>query len=248
MKNLIKGIIFTISLIFITADASAREYPKYRVVSVDASNYKDQYSQALNQDPYESINRKVFAFNNTLDDFFVEPVARGYRYIMPEWGRDRVSSFFNNLGEIPNFINSILQGDIESTFRSFTRFGINSTLGIGGLHDLAAGFGLHEKDKTFSQTLALYGLNSGNYIVLPILGPSTSRDFFSNIAQRATEPQSYLDSGYLATSFGLVELVSTREGLLDLTDEIEITSFDPYSAFKSAYLQNRRGNLLKTIE
>jgi len=215
---------------------------------VDASNYRDQYSQALNNDPYESVNRAIFGFNETVDDYFLDPLARGYRAALPRWGRNRVSSFFSNLGEIPNFVNSIFQGDIESTFRSFTRFGVNSTIGIGGLHDVAGGFGLREKEKSFSQTLALYGFDAGNYLMLPFFGPSTSRDFAGSMVQRASEPQTYLSSGYLATAFGLVELVDTRSGLLDLTDEIDLTSFDPYSAYKSSYLQYSRKQLLKTIE
>lgn len=240
--------IFAFTVIVFAFSAHAEDYPKLRVAAIDASNYKDQYSSALKSDPYEGFNRAMFSFNDTLDSSFLEPVSRFYKSNLPRWGRNRVSSFFNNLGEINNFLNSIFQGDIESVFRSFTRFGINSTFGIAGLHDVAGGFGLKEKEKTFSQTLALYGVGSGNYLVLPFLGPSTSRDFASNVFSKASDPTSYISNGYVSAAFGLVDLVDVRSDLLDLTDEIKLTSFDPYSTYKSSYLQHQRNNFLKTIE
>lgn len=249
MKNLINRLfIFTICMVAFSQSSIAYEYPELRVTSIDVSDYKNQYSKALNNDPYEKFNRSMYAFNETVDNMFLEPVSRFYRDSLPLWGRERVSDFFTNLGEIGNFVNGIFQGDVEATFRAFTRFGINSTWGIGGLHDVAGGFGLREKEKTFSQTLAVYGFKSGSYLVVPFVGPSTGRDFAGDIFNRASDPATYLSSSYLAVAFGLVELVDIRADLLDLTDEIEMTSFDPYSAYKSSYLQHQRKRLLKTLK
>ncbi len=250
MKFLINGLfVITAAVIFSsTPSYSSDEFPTLRVKAVDASNYRDEYSVALQSDPYEGFNRSIFSFNKTIDDYFLEPVARFYKSNLPEWGRDRVSDFFNNISEINNFANSILQGDVESSFRSFFRFMVNSTFGIGGFHDVAGGFGLKEKDKSFSQTLSYYGVGAGNYIVLPLFGPSTSRDFAGTVFSRAADPATYVSSGYLGGGLGFVELVNDRSNILNLTDEIEFTSFDPYSSYKSSYLQFRRKSLIKTIE
>ena len=225
-----------------------KSFPKLRVINIDVSDYSDEYSDALSNDPVENVNRAIFGFNKTVDDYFLAPVARGYRYSVPQWGRDRVSDFFNNLGEPANFVNSILQGDVESTFRSFWRFAINSTFGIVGIHDVAAGFGLQEKEKGFSQTLALYGVGSGPYVVFPFLGPSTLRDLFSNGADGAADPSNYISNGWVSFAANASEIVSVRERLLDITDEVELSSFDLYSTYKSLYLQRRKSEVLSTLE
>jgi phospholipid-binding lipoprotein MlaA len=226
-----------------------REYPKLRVVEVNPEDYRDEYKEALNSDSFETYNRAMFDFNMTVDDYFLEPIARGYRNIMPNWGKFRVRDFFNNLEEPANLVNSVLQGDVESIFRSFWRFTINTTFGIGGIYDVADGFGLKEKDKDFSQTLALYGFSSGEYVVLPLLGPSTVRDISNPIFNALTDPGNYIDSSTESvTILNLANVIQMRERLLDIFEDIEDNSFDPYSAFKSTYLQLRRKEVLQTIE
>lgn len=249
MKIFINRLFVATAILFsFTTISEAKDYPVYRVVAIDSSDYKNQYSEALNSDPYEDWNRSIFSFNETVDDYFLEPVARFYEASLPAWGRDRVSSFFNNLGEISNFFNSILQGDVESIFRSFTRFSINTTMGIGGLHDVAGGFGLKEKDKSFSQTLAVYGVGTGNFIMVPFIGPSTGRDFTGFMVDKAVNPSSYISDGYASSGVSLTGIINQRANLLDLTDEIEFTSFDPYSTYKSSYLQNKRKSFFETLE
>jgi phospholipid-binding lipoprotein MlaA len=196
-------------------------------------------SSVSENDPLESTNRSIYKFNDTIDNYLLEPVARGYRFTVPAWGRDRVSSFFNNVNEPGNFINSILQGDMNATFVSFWRFTINSTIGIGGLHDVAGGFGLREKEKDFGQTLAVYGVGSGPYLMLPFFGPSNPRDTIGLVADKLSDPTTYLD-GTGSIGLSASGIVDKREGLLDITDQIESDSLDPYSTIRSGWVQKRR--------
>jgi phospholipid-binding lipoprotein MlaA len=221
---------------------------KIRLINIDSSKLEGDYDKALETDPWKGFNLAMFKFNNGVDQYFLEPIARSYRAVTPQWGRNRISDFFNNLGETTNFANSILQGDVEGAFRSFWRVIINTGFGIGGLHDVASGFGLKEKEKDFSQTLAIYGLNTGPYLVVPFMGPSTARDFFGDLADKASEPSTYIDStgGSIAVSSG--DIIQTREGLIDVIDDAKKNSFDLYSTYKSGYLQRRQKQLVDTAE
>jgi phospholipid-binding lipoprotein MlaA len=221
--------------------------PSIRITEVRTSNFQNDYEDAISNDPWKSFNKSIFAFNNTLDDYFLEPLARGYRAITPKWGRERVSNAFSNIKEPSNFVNSILQGDIESAFRSFWRFTINSTFGVGGINDVASGFGLQQKEKYFSQTMALYGVSSGPYLVVPFMGPSTARDFFGNLVDNSTVPSTYFEEPAVYIASGS-DLIQTRESILDVTDDMKKNSFDLYSSQKSGYLQYRKKKVLDTIE
>ena len=252
MKILINSFILLSLTILITsfssvANASGNNINKIRVVNVDSGNYQNEYESAQAGDPLHGFNYAMFKFNNALDQYFLEPVARGYRFAVPQWGRDRVTGVFNNLEEPVNIVNSLLQGDVEGIFRSFWRFVINSTFGVAGIYDVAADFGLPEKDKGFSQTLALYGVGSGPYLVVPFMGPSTPRDFLGTAADMAANPKTYFEepSTYIATG---VDVVQTREGLLNITDDLKKNSFDLYSSYKSSYLQHRKKKVLETLE
>jgi phospholipid-binding lipoprotein MlaA len=245
MKIIINLIIaVTISTAFSQASNAANPI---RVVNIDASKLEGNYDKALESDPWKGFNLAMFKFNNALDQYFVAPVARGYRAVTPQWGRDRVKDFFNNLGETKNFANSLLQGDVEGAFRSFWRVIINTGFGIGGFHDVAKGFGLKEKEKDFSQTLAIYGLNTGPYLVVPLMGPSTARDFFGNLSDRAVEPTTYMETA-ADISLSAGNIIHIRENILDFTDDAERNSFDLYSTYKSGYLQRRQKQILKTAE
>ena len=223
------------------------KHNKIRLVEVDASAHQTEYDSAMANDPWHGFNYAMFKFNDALDQFLVTPLARAYRFVMPEWGRDRVTNFFNNLEEPVNFVNSILQGDVEGMFRAFWRFVINTGFGIGGIGDVASGFGLDEKEKGFSQTLAVYGIGSGPYLVVPILGPSTPRDLVGSGGDLAATPTTYMDSPE-SLIFAGVDKLQQREGLLDLTDDMRKNSFDLYSSYKSSYLQHRKKKVIDTME
>ncbi len=240
--------LFTASLLlYFVCVNSALSEDNIRVIKIDKSQLEDDYINAINEDRLEGYNRVVFSFNKSVDDYFLAPVAKGYRHAFPEWGRDRVKDFYNNLQEPRNFVNALFQGDIEGSFRAFWRAIINSTFGIAGIHDVAGGFGLHEKDKYFSQTLAVYGLNAGQYVVLPLLGPSTYRDFTGYVVDNFMKPDNYLNGG-ATTASTAVDTIATRESLLDYTDDLEENSFDLYSTYKSSYLQNRKKKIEDTAE
>ena len=127
-------------------------------------------------DPYEDFNRSMLGFNLAVDEAILEPVSKGYTAVTPRWGRDRVSDFFVNLGEPVTFVNNILQGEGERALQSGFRFTVNSTLGLAGLFDIARMRGLEQSQEDFGQTLAVWGVDSGPYIVMPLLGSTNPRD------------------------------------------------------------------------
>lgn len=191
------------------------------------------------EDPLEDMNRAVHSFNTFVDKGLIRPVAKGYRYITPDGIRERIGNFSDNLREPLNMINAFLQGDFEQGMVSFWRFTLNSTIGIFGIHDVAATAGLKERREDFGQTLGYWGSGNGPYIVLPILGPSNGRDVVGRVADWFLDPFTYyLDTNdriWLAVGQGLVE----RERLLDPIDDIYDTSLDPYVTFRSVYEQHR---------
>lgn len=187
----------------------------------------------------EAYNRGMFAFNEQVDTFVIKPVAQGYRYVTPDPLRERIGNAFDNLSEPVTFANALLQGDVDHAVTSFWRFVINTTIGLGGLHDVASTAGLETRNEDFGQTLAIWGAGQGDYIVLPILGPSTTRDVFGKVADIFFDPFTY----YLETDDAIIKAsangIVTRERLIDPIDDIYATSLDPYTSFKSIYLQRR---------
>lgn len=192
------------------------------------------------EDPLEGFNRGVYQFNTVLDKGVFRPIAKGYRYITPPGIRSRIGNISDNLREPINMLNAFLQGDFNQGMTSFWRFVINTTIGIGGMNDVAATAGLKERREDFGQTLGVWGAGSGPYIVLPILGPSNGRDVIGTVVDWVTNPWIYaLDDDreiiWLTLGQGLVE----RERLIDPMDDIYETSLDPYATFRSAYGQYR---------
>lgn len=127
-------------------------------------------------DPLSRMNRKVYRFNYYFDRYLFLPVVSGYEFITPVYGQERVSNFFDNLGEFGNFTNGVFQLKMKSAGITLSRFAINTTVGIAGLWDPATGWNLERQDEDFGQTLGWYGVGNGAYLVLPVLGPSNARD------------------------------------------------------------------------
>lgn len=127
-------------------------------------------------DPWEGFNRSMYRFNFYLDQYLFLPVVYGYEFITPTFLQDRISSFYNNLGELTNFSNSLFQLKGMETLTTFGRFVTNSTIGLGGLFDPATSFGLDRHNQDFGKTLGYWGVDSGPYLVLPVFGPSSVRD------------------------------------------------------------------------
>jgi phospholipid-binding lipoprotein MlaA len=188
-------------------------------------------------DPFESINRTIFNFNTTLDKHIFEPVAREYKEHTPDIAQTGVSNFFSNLKEVSTFTNQILQLKLTDAMDTTMRFIFNSTLGLGGLIDVASEMGWKKRNEDFGQTLGFYGFGSGPYLVLPIFGPSNLRDI-SMIPVDALVgiDLSLTDKQTIAKHimFG----VNARTNALPQTD-IVYSANDPYTTMRSSYLQNR---------
>lgn len=189
-------------------------------------------------DPYEDLNRDFYAFNMTLDRYILRPTARTYVRYTPELVRQGVDNFLTNLFYPRTMINSFLQGKIMHGGQDFARFVVNTTVGLLGLFDVATPLGIPEHNEDFGQTLGHWGLGNGAYLMLPILGPSTARDFSGRVVDVAFTPTSYMDDGpaFLITA---MDVVNIRAKLLKLDRTLE-ESFDPYAFLRSGYLQNRR--------
>lgn len=188
-------------------------------------------------DPYENWNRKVYGFNEFLDEWFLRPVAQGYRAVMPNFADQAVTNFFNNLSEVRNLLNSILQLKGESAVVAAGRFTYNTTFGLGGLIDVATAFELPERPEDFGQTLGYWGLGSGPYLMLPLLGPSNPRDFAGLGTDLAVLPSlwDHVDRPYNYYARG-VQLIDIRADLIPAESFI---SGDKYSFVRNAYLQRR---------
>jgi phospholipid-binding lipoprotein MlaA len=201
-------------------------------------------SAADQNDPMESINRGIFNFNQVVDKYAIGPVAKGYRYITPDPLRSRIGNASDNLLEPLNMINAFLQGDFQGGMTSFWRFVLNSTIGIAGLNDVAGSAGLPYKHEDFGQTLAVWGVGDGPYVVLPLLGPSSLRDTGGRVTDWLIDPVNWAvdDTSteiWIAVAQGLVE----RERLIDVIDDVNETSLDPYVTMRSMYRQHRKAQI-----
>ena len=186
-------------------------------------------------DPFEAWNRAVFEFNDRADHYVLKPVATGYDAITPEPLQQGVRNFFHNLGEPVTLVNALLQGKPDVAARSLTRFVFNSTIGLYGLFDVAGGMGIEREDEDFSQTLAIWGVGSGPYLVLPILGPSDVRGLSGRIIDRPLNPTDWQDE-VGATELFVLNGVDRRASFLGLEPS---TAGDPYILMRSAYQQRR---------
>lgn len=136
-------------------------------------------------DPWEGFNRRMYYFNAKADEYVLLPVATGYKAITPDFVESGISNFFSNLGEIPTFINSVLQFKGKVALETLGRFAVNSTIGLAGLIDVATPIGLEEQNEDFGQTLGYWGMGPGPYVVLPFLGPSSLRDTVGSVVDMA---------------------------------------------------------------
>ncbi len=211
-----------------------------------ASNVDDSnpYQDVAIQDPLEPLNRVFYKFNSTVDHILLRPAAVVYHGVVPEFGRKRVHHFLDNMAAPVVMANSLLQGDVENAFVTMWRFILNTTLGVGGLFDFAAEAGLPKKhDEDFGQTLGVWGVESGPYLVLPFIGPSSLRDGPARAADWFMDPFNYaLHNGEIAARTA-GDIVDFRSENLDIIDNIYETSLDPYASFRSLYLQRRKAEI-----
>lgn len=199
---------------------------------------KPAVAQANPADPYEDINRKIFAFNDKVDNYVAEPVANAYKWATPEFMQTGVANFFTNLKNINVVLNDLMQAKFQQSAADTGRFLINTTAGVGGLFDVAKHAGLEQNDEDFEQTLAVWGVPSGSYLVLPFLGPSTARGIPGSVFDTAANPATYL--GGIGVPVSVVSMVNARanaDGALKFIDE---AALDPYVFTRESFLQWRQ--------
>lgn len=195
-------------------------------------------STTSNGDPHESMNRKIYAFNDTLDKKFVEPVAKKYVAVTPRVVRKGITNFFDNVSSLNTITNDLLQAKGLDFIKNTGRFLVNSTIGIGGLFDPATSMGLPLKKEDLGQTFGKWGANEGAYLTIPLMGPSSYRDISSPVMGIFTNPLTYL-AAVVTIPAGLVSAVNTRANLLDATRLVEQAALDPYAFVREAWRQQR---------
>jgi len=193
-------------------------------------------------DPWESSNRVVFELNDTIDRAVFKPIARAYAYVTPQPVRTCINNVFLNIGDIWAGVNSSLQGRHLDAINTYGRVMLNTTLGIGGCFDLASTTGAKRISNDFGVTLGVWGISSGPYIVLPIIGASTLRDGTGLLVDAYVNQFGYgqqvHDIAVRNSIYGL-EIVQRREALLTVSDTIDRTALDRYSFIRDAYLKRR---------
>ncbi|MGZ5006270.1 MAG: MlaA family lipoprotein [Methylobacter sp.] len=194
----------------------------------------EQQTVANKADPYESFNRKMFGFNDKVDNYVAEPISNAYKWITPQFMQTGVFNFFNNLKNVNVVINDVLQAKFSQSAEDTGRFAINSTVGLGGLFDVAKHVGLEQNEEDFDQTLAVWGVPQGSYLVLPILGPSTARGIPGAVFDTAANPASYV--GLPVQLVSMLNSRASAEGALKFIDE---AALDPYVFTRESFLQWR---------
>lgn len=194
-------------------------------------------------DPFESYNRVIFSFNDTLDTTLLSPIARGYRAVVPEGVRTGVHNALGNLKSPITIGNQLLQGDLSGAGTATVRTLINTFVGLGGIFDVAAMEGIEDEAEDFGQTLAVWGVGHGPYIVPPIMPPGSLRDHVGTMADTYVDPvRLWLKNtdrdGLYYTKVGL-GFLDTRTQLIDTLEDLKRSSIDYYATIRSAYAQRR---------
>lgn len=187
-------------------------------------------------DPWEGFNRKVFAFNETIDRYALKPAAKSYRWLTPQWLDDTVTRFFQNLHDFTSGLNYILQWRWGNAFDSFGRFSFNSTVGVAGLFDVASKLNIPKHGTSLDRTLGHWGVHTGPYLMLPILGPSTVRGASTVYPAAYMWPVTYIEDDLARYGVAALYGVDLRADYLDLEKNI---IGDRYTFLRNAYLQQR---------
>jgi phospholipid-binding lipoprotein MlaA len=195
-------------------------------------------------DPWENWNRKVFAFNEALDEAVLKPVATGYTKVVPSIVRTGIGNFFGNFADAWSGVNNLLQGKLELAFRDVFRVGTNSLFGVFGLMDVAGELGMERQYEDLGQTLGYWGVGPGAYVVWPLLGPSTVRESIALPFDRLASPAVVIDGGGGQLGITVLQIINTRAGLLGASRLIDDIALDKYTFLRDAYLQRRRSLVL----
>ena len=193
------------------------------------------------RDPWEGYNRQVWRFNEAVDQAVLLPVARGYRAVVPEPVRTGVSNFFGNLSDVWSLVNHVLQLKPRESAETLARVGLNTTVGLFGLIDVASGVNLQRHREDFGQTLGYWGLPSGPYLVLPLLGPSTLRDTAALPVDWTGDLVGTVSDTSTRAALTATRLVDLRASVLEAGRVLDSAALDKYTFVRDAHLQRRRG-------
>ena len=194
-------------------------------------------------DPLEPFNRGVARFNDNVDEAVLKPVASAYRRTLPSMVRTGVNNFFGNLSDVWNFANSVLQLNLRHSTDNFMRIPVNTVFGLGGLLDVATEAGIDRHPEDFGQTLGRWGVPSGPYVVLPLLGPSTVRDGSALLVDRQGDLLNQVNDIPWRNSMYMLRVVDTRSNFLRASELLGEAALDKYSFMRDAYLQRRRNEI-----
>tara|TARA_B100000886_G_scaffold67184_2_gene42242 strand:- start:1390 stop:2139 length:750 start_codon:yes stop_codon:yes gene_type:complete len=203
----------------------------------------------INHD-YEKTNRTIHNFNDAIDQNFLKPTSKVYG-ILPNFIEIGISNAIANINEPSNFLNYLSQGNIPNGAYSLSRFLVNSTIGLVGLFDIASNIGLKKNDTDFGKTLKKWGIGEGQFLVVPFLGPKTSRHFFGTIVDISLNPVRYAlkdEDTIVSFSPSIIYTLSERSRNSDIIDNLRETSIDYYSTLRSIYLQSREINFVDNFE
>jgi len=191
-------------------------------------------------DPWETWNRKVFAFNEGLDERILKPVATGYANVVPQFVRRSVDNFFANAADAWSAINNVLQGKAEPAFQDVVRVTTNTVFGFFGVLDIASEFGLDHHYEDFGQTLGRWGFGAGAYVVWPLFGPSTVRDSIALPLDRSASPALMINDGRTQFGITVLQIINARANLLGASKLLDDIALDKYTFIRDAHLQRRR--------
>jgi phospholipid-binding lipoprotein MlaA len=196
-----------------------------------------------NNDPFEPANRVMFEVNEAIDKAVLQPIAEAYRDVLPEPVRSGIRNVLGNLRTPTILTGDLLQGNLTRARETLGRFIVNSTIGFGGIRDVGRAYDVHGHSEDMGQTFAVWGVGEGFYMFLPLLGPSSARDFVGFGTDIVSNPFTWVGQGYLLDAWNYTRLgmtvVDTREALLEPIDAVRMTSLDPYATLRSAYRQRR---------
>ena len=230
-KSLIAGLIIATSFLGGCAGNSAQEQADVARTNSAAVDTSDP------RDPFEPVNRKLWDFNwDVLDAYILRPVTVTYVTVMPQAARTGLVNITDNLQEPANFLNNMFQGKVDDGLDSLARFLINTTVGLVGTFDVASKIGIERKEEQFGETLAVWGLDTGPFLMLPFLGPSDPRSFTGDYVDGFAFPMSLLEGSVNLARIG-ISVLETRAQLLDQEAQLE-QSVDDYAFVKNAYFEN----------
>ena len=195
-------------------------------------------------DPIEPINRGIYSFNNTFDHYLFKPIAKGYDAVVPGPVKTGVTNVFQNVSDVQSVVSDVLQLKGAKLGDDLGRVMLNTTIGIGGIFDLATPMGIERGNEDIGQTLGYWGIGAGPYLVIPFLGPSSLRDAVGRYGDSKINPVSYVSSVPVRNSLTGLSVVDARVGLFPAEELLNQASLDKYTFLRSAYLQRRQSLVL----